>query len=117
MLPELERLIKLQDIETRTADARKRIADAPGRIAALDAKLTAARDEVNAAKQALAANQAQRRTIDRDLVAVQQRLSKFKDQLMEVKTNVEYHAMQTQIASTTTEVGRVEDLMLVKMVE
>src|SRR6266545_3991860 len=117
MIPELERLIKLQDIESRTADARKRIADLPARIAALDAKLTAAGDEVAAAKQALAANQTERRTIDKDLIAVQQRLSKFKEQLMEVKTNVEYHAMQSQIAAATTEVARVEEVMLVKMVE
>jgi predicted nucleic acid-binding Zn-ribbon protein len=117
MLPELERLIQLQEIETRTADARKRIADAPARIAALDARLSAARQDMATAKQAHADNQVHRRTIEKDLVAAQQRLSKSKEQLMEVKTNQEYHAMQSQIAAGTTEVGRVEELMLVNMME
>ena len=36
---------------------------------------------------------------------------------MEVKTNHEYHAMQSQIAAGTTEVGRVEEQMLVNMLE
>jgi uncharacterized protein len=117
MLPELERLIQLQAIETRTADARKRMAETPVRIAALDAQINAAREEVTSAKQAVADNQARRRSIDKDLLAAQQRLSKSKDQLMEVKTNHEYHAMQTQIAAATTEVGRIEELMLVNMVE
>lgn len=117
MLPELEHLIRLQAIETRAADARKRIADAPVRIAALDAKLAAARDAVTAAKQAVADNQAQRRTIETDLLSAQQRLGKSKDTLMAVKTNHEYHAMQSQIAAGTTEVARVEEQMLVNMVE
>jgi uncharacterized protein len=117
MLPELEHLIRLQEIETQAADARKRIADAPGRIAALDARLAAARDLVAAAKQAVDDNRTHRRTIEKDLLSAQQRLSKSKETLMAVKTNQEYHAMQSQIAAGTTEVGRVEEEMLVNMVE
>lgn len=117
MLPDLDRLIRLQDIETRAADARKRIADAPGEIAALDARLTASRNAVAAAKQALAANQASRRTIEKDLASVQQRLNKYKEQLMEVKTNPEYHAMQHQIAAANGEVAKLEEQILVNMLE
>jgi predicted nucleic acid-binding Zn-ribbon protein len=117
MLPDLERLIRLQDLETRAAGARKRIADVPGEIAALDARLTAARDAVAAAKQAQIDNQASRRTLDKDVIAAQQRLSKYKEQLMEVKTNTEYHAMQHQIQAATAEVGRIEEQILVNMLE
>jgi uncharacterized protein len=117
MLPELEHLIRLQALETRVADARRRIAEAPLRIAALDAKLTAARDGLAAAKQAVADNQSRRRTIDKDLTAAQQRLSKSKETLMAVKTNHEYHAMQSQIAAGVAEVERFEEQMLVNMVE
>lgn len=117
MLPELAHLIKLQEIESRSAEAKKKIADAPARIGAVDAKLTAVRDEVAAARQALADNQTRRRTIEKDLIAAQQRLSKSKETLMEVKTNHEYHAMQTQIAAAAADVGRVEEQMLVNMLE
>jgi uncharacterized protein len=117
MSPELERLIKLQEIESRAADSQRRIADAPAEIAALDEKLTTARGAVAAAKQAVADNQATRRTLDRDLIAVQQRLSKYKEQLMAVKTNEEYHAMQHQIAAAQSEVSRFEELVIVNMVE
>jgi predicted nucleic acid-binding Zn-ribbon protein len=117
MLPQLERLVRLQEIETSAAQARKRIEEAPGEIAALDAKLTASRDAVTAAKKALAANQDARRNHDRDLIAAQQRLSKYKEQLMEVKTNAEYHAMQHQIAAATGEVGKIEEQVLVNMLE
>jgi predicted nucleic acid-binding Zn-ribbon protein len=115
MLPDLQLLIRLQDVETRSADARRRIADAPGEIAALDAKLTAAQDAVSAAKQAVADNQAHRKTLDKDLLTAQQRLSKYKEQLMEVKTNTEYHAMQHQIEAASGEVAKVEEQILVGM--
>ena len=57
MLPDLERLIQLQEIESRAAVANKAIAEAPGRIAALDALLQSATTALAAAKQSLADNQ------------------------------------------------------------
>jgi uncharacterized protein len=117
MHADLERLIRLQAIETQTAEARKRIAEAPVEIAALDAKLTAAREAGAAAKQASADNQTARRTIEKDLAEVQQRLSKYKEQLMEVKTNAEYHAMQHQITAANEDVAKYEERILVNMLE
>jgi predicted nucleic acid-binding Zn-ribbon protein len=117
MLPELERLVRLQEIETRAAEAQKRISEAPAQIAALDAKLNAARDGLTAARQAIAGNQSRRRTLDNDLIAAQQRLSKYKEQLMAVKTNQEYHAMQHQIAAAEADIGRIEEQVLINMVE
>jgi predicted nucleic acid-binding Zn-ribbon protein len=117
MSPELERLVKLQEIETRAAEAGQHIADAPAKIAALDARLTASRNGVAAARQAIADNQTQRRMLDKDLIAAQQRLSKYKEQLMAVKTNEEYHAMQHQIAAAQAEVGRIEEQVLINMMD
>jgi predicted nucleic acid-binding Zn-ribbon protein len=117
MSPVLERLVKLQEIETRAAESQKRIAEAPLLIATLDAKLNAARDALASAKQAVAANQTDRRNLDRDLIAAQQRLSKYQEQLMAVKTNEEYHAMQHQIAAAKNDVGRIEELVIINMVD
>lgn len=117
MLPDLERLIQLQDVESRAAVATKAIADAPGRIAALDALLQSATTALAAAKQALADNQTHRRSIDKDLIAAQQRQEKYKEQLMSVKTNDEFRAMQHQIEAVGVEVGQHEERVLVSMME
>lgn len=117
MLPDLERLIKLQDIDSKAATAAKTIADAPGRIAALDALLQSATEAVDAAKHAVTDNQAARRLIEKDLAEVQQRQNKYKDQLMAVKTNPEYHAMQHQIAAAAADVAQHEEKILVKMLD
>jgi predicted nucleic acid-binding Zn-ribbon protein len=72
---------------------------------------------VAAAKEHHAANQTSRRALEKDLAAIQTRLSRYKDQLMEVKTNREYHAMQHEIETAQGEVKRLEDQMLELMVE
>jgi uncharacterized protein len=115
MLADLERLIQLQDIESRAAVASKAIAEAPGRIAALDALLQSATTALAAAKQSLADNQTQRRAIDKDLIADQQRLDKYKDQIMAVKTNEQLHAMQHQMKSVEDDIGKQEERVLVNM--
>lgn len=117
MLPDLERLIQLQDVESRAAVASKAIAEAPGRIAALDALLQSATAALAAASQALADNHTHRRSIDKDLISAQQRQEKYKEQLMAVKTNDEYRAMQHQIEAVGAEVLQHEERVLVSMVE
>ena len=117
MLPDLERLIELQDIESRAAVASKAIAEAPARIASLDALLQSATAALAAAKQSLTDNQAHRRSIDKDLISAQQRQEKYKEQLMSVKTNDEYRAMQHQIEAVGAEVLQHEERVLVSMME
>ncbi len=117
MLPDLERLIELQEIESRAMVANKAIAEAPGRIAALDQLLHDATAALEAAKHSLAESKTRRGFTDKDLAVVQQRQSKYKDQLMEVKTNTEYHAMQHQIAAVAAEIGRQEEKILINMME
>lgn len=97
--------------------ATKAIADAPGRIAALDALLHDATAALETAKHHLAESKTRRNYVDKDLAAVQQRQSKYKDQLMQVKTNDEFRAMQHQIEAAAAEVGQYEEKILINMME
>ncbi|MEK6631051.1 MAG: C4-type zinc ribbon domain-containing protein, partial [Acidobacteriota bacterium] len=82
-----------------------------------DAKLAAARQAFENERQLLTANQAARRDIEKDLAAQQARLSKFRSQLMDVKTNREYQAMQKEIEVAQHEVRKFEDRLLERMLE
>ncbi len=117
MLPDLKLLIQLQELDSAAERLRRRMADIPAAQAALDARLAELTGAVAGVKERIAASQTARRDIEKDLAAVQTRLSKYKDQLMEVKTNKEYHAMQTEIASAETVVRREEDRLLERMEE
>jgi uncharacterized protein len=114
--PDLERLIQLQALDSRVVEARRLQATIPETQRALDDRLEGARIAVAAAKERLAANNVSRRDLEKDIAAVQTRLSRYKDQLMEVKTNREYHAMQHEIETAQGEVKRLEDAMLELMV-
>jgi predicted nucleic acid-binding Zn-ribbon protein len=117
MHPDLQYLIELQDLDLAAERLRRRIADIPAAQAALDDRITHLTGVVAAIKERMAVSQAARREIEKDLAVVQGRLSKFKDQLMEVKTNKEYHAMQTEIATAEQGVRLQEDKLLDRMEE
>jgi predicted nucleic acid-binding Zn-ribbon protein len=117
MLPALTSLLALQTVESRAEDARRRIADAPVRIQALDAQLAEATAALEQARTALAASQTSRRELEKEAAAAQQKVSKYKDQLMEAKDNRQFHALQHEIATFSSEVQRIEEQVLVRMLE
>lgn len=117
MNADLERVIALQRIDSAAHDAQRRLAEEPERLKAFDARVESARAAVAAAKERLAENQGARRSIEKDLAVHQGRLSKFRDQLMSVKTNVEYQAMQKEIEFAQHEVKIYEDKILEGMLE
>ena len=99
MHPDLQHLIHLQELDSAAERHRRRVADIPVLQAALDARLAERTAAVDAVKARVAASQTARREIEKDLAAVQARLSKYKNQLMEVKTNKEYQAMQKEMST------------------
>ena len=117
MNPDLARLIRLQQLETAAEDARRRIADHPARVQALDTRLQAARDMVGGMKARLAAAAEKRRAEEKEVAVVQTRLAKYKDQLLEVKTNREYTAMLHEIEAAQNDIRAREDRILEVMME
>jgi hypothetical protein len=117
MLPDLEHLIALQRIEDAVEHARRTIADYPERVKALDDRLEQARGHLAAAKQRESDSVASWRALEKDLAMQQGRLSKFKNQLMEVKTNREYTAVQKEIEIAQHETRAIEDRILDRMLE
>ena len=117
MHPDLEHLIHLQELDLAAERYRRRETDIPALQSALDARLAARTAAVDAVKARIAESQAARREVERDLAAVQSRLSKFKNQLMEVKTNKEYQAMQKEMSVAEQEISDLETRMLERMEE
>ena len=117
MSPELDRLIKLQQLDSTIDDARRRIAAHPDRLADADTRLSEAKQRVDGAKQRLKDNQEARRALEKDAAVFQGRVGKFKDQLSEVKTNREYQAIQHEIETAQKDLGVVEEKVLEQMLD
>ena len=82
MLPDLDRLIRLQRLDNASVEARRTIEAIPTRMAELDAQLDASRKKVDEAKQHLADQKQVRQTVEKVLAETQAKLSRFKEQLM-----------------------------------
>ena len=117
MHPDLERLIRLQRIDLDVAVARQSIDQFPDQIAALDEKLNACRTGGEEAEARQLDQKAARVRIEKELGEVEGRLARFKDQLMAVKTNKEFHAVQLEIANGEADRQRHEDRLLELMLE
>ena len=112
MLPDLQHLIHLQHIDSSIDRARRRIAELPGAQQALESRLAERAAGVQAVKDRISVTGNTRRDIEKEVAGVQTRLSKYKEQLMAVKTNKEYQAMQTEIATAEGVVRSHEDRLL-----
>ncbi len=117
MSPDLERLIELQRLTSAIAEARRAIDAHPGRLQAADTLLNDAIQAVETATTALDENKQRRRNLEKEAAVFQGRLTKFQEQLSVVKTNKEYQAMQSEIASAKVALGAVEERLLESMVE
>jgi uncharacterized protein len=117
MHADLERVIALQRLDATAHDAQRRLAEEPERQKAIDASVEGAKQKVADAKARLTDSQNARRTLEKEVAVHQGRLSKFRDQLMSVKTNVEYQAMQKEIGFAEAEVKAIEDKVLERMLE
>ncbi|HEY0285157.1 MAG TPA: C4-type zinc ribbon domain-containing protein [Vicinamibacterales bacterium] len=117
MNPDLTRLIRLQQLESAAEEARRKIADHPARTQALDARLQASREAVSGIKARMAAAADKRRAEEKEVGGVQTRLAKYKDQLLEVKTNREYTAMLHEIEAAQNDIRTREDRILEIMME
>jgi len=117
MSPDLDRLIRLQQLESAIEEARRSIAAHPARLQDADARLDVAQRALEDARQKLKLNQEARRALEKDAAVFQTRLSKFRDQLSEVKTNREYQAMQKEMEVAQGELRAAEDKVLDRMVE
>jgi uncharacterized protein len=109
MHPDLDRLIRLQRIDSDTEGARRLIAAVPERSAALAAHLDSAHAALERARERKAQNEQERRLIERDRSSIRTRRSKYLDQTMEVKTNREFHALQKEIEVADHEIARLDD--------
>src|SRR5690349_3246010 len=117
MLPDLKLVIRLQEIDNRLAELAREIAALPVHIAEIEKKLVSHERKLEADRAALAANQKERKKCEGDIQMQEQKISKLKDQMLQVKTNEQYRAFQTEIEFCKTEIRKSEDRILELMTE
>ncbi len=117
MNPDLEQLIALQEADAVIGRLNEEVAALPRRVAAIEAKLAGKRARVDAARAALKNGETSRRKCEGQISDLRQKISKYRDQSLEVKTNDQYRALMHEIDFTQQDIGALEDKILESMVE
>ncbi|MBI4484130.1 MAG: hypothetical protein HY652_14740 [Acidobacteria bacterium] len=112
MNPHLEALIRLQEIDLRILELNRQASEFPQKIVALQQELGHRQVDALALKEQLESSQKERRKLEGEADLLRPRLSKYKDQLMEVKTNKEYQAVLKEIEGCKEEITQKEDIIL-----
>jgi predicted nucleic acid-binding Zn-ribbon protein len=115
MSPDLDAMVRLQHAEAARRRAEGALAEVPKARAELLARLQAERSRLDAAKAAFEACQKSRRAHEAAVQDLETKRSKYKGQLMEVKTNKEYTAMLHEIETVEREIRSREDQVLAEM--
>ena len=115
MNPDLEKLIELDKISQETSRLKDEIAILPKKVAEIETKLNDARSQVEAAKTAIKAQDANKRKYESDIQDWQQKISKFREQSLAVKTNEQYKALMTEIQFAEKHIGECEENILIGM--
>jgi len=116
MNADLKQLIRLQSIDLSIQELRSRIDKFPGISKALDEKLKSAQSAVDTAKERAKTNQGSRKKLETDIASIEGKISKYRDQMMSVKTNEEYRALQHEIEHAQQAIRKVEDEILNLMI-
>jgi predicted nucleic acid-binding Zn-ribbon protein len=115
MNPDLEKLVRLHHAETELKRTESDLAEIPRLRKAVEDRLAGDRSHLDAAKAALAGSQKARKEQESAVADLKAKLSKYKGQLMEVKTNKEYTAVLHEIEGVEREIKSRDDLTFGEM--
>src|SRR5450755_4590880 len=116
MTSDLQSLIELQKIDAEIASVRAEVAALPKHVAEIEKKLAGSKSKVETAVAAGKADEAVRKKHESDIQDQQQKISKYRDQSLNVKTNQEYKALMDEIKFAEQKIAASEDKILEIMV-
>src|ERR1700751_189255 len=116
MSPEIEHLISLQGTDREIQRLRAEIAELPKRVAVIEEKLAGTKAALEKAKAAAKADETAKKKYESAITDLRGKISKYRDQSLEVKTNDQYKALMHEIQFAEQAIGANEDKILELMV-
>jgi len=112
MNPDLEKLIALQGADREIERLNQEIALLPRRVAAIENKLAETRAQLEKANAVIGATQKDRKKLEAEIQDHQQKISKYREQSLAVKTNDQYKALLQEITFAEQAIRGGEDRIL-----
>jgi len=113
----IERVLNLQEYDCRIRDMEKELKDIPARKEREQSRLEAHKKELAQAEQQLKAAQAEVKKIEIEVESHREKTRKLRQQQFEIKTNKEFKAIETEIATVQGEIAKTEEVELLLMLD
>ena len=117
MHPDIKLILDLQHLDQQISHLQKEIAALPRHVAGIEKALDSHNRRLEVDRAALAGNQKERKRLDGEIQVQNQKISKFRDQMLSAKTNEQYRAFQNEIEFCEKEIRKHEDRILELMTE
>ncbi len=116
MLPDIEKLLELQVADKEIRRLRDEVAALPKRVAVIEQRLAGTKAQLEKARNAAKGDEANRKKFEASIKDLQGKISKYRDQSLDVKTNEQYKALLHEIQFAEQEIRLNEDRILEVMV-
>ena len=115
MHPDIQKLIELQTLEIGIRQATARVEQLPREMAAMEEQLGATRSLLDQQEETLGRIATERRQLEGGIESVKEKITKYRSQLSEVKTNEQYKALLHEIDFHGERIDKMEDEILGSM--
>ena len=116
MLSDIEKLLGLQFADKEIRKLQDEVAALPKRVASIEQKLAGTKAALEKAQAAAKGDEANRKKFEANIKDLQGKISKYRDQSLDVKTNDQYKALLHEIQFAEQEIRLNEDRILEVMV-
>jgi len=116
MLPDIEKLLELQAADSEIRALQNEVAALPKRVAAIEQKLAGTKAHLEKVRATAKTDEANRKKFEANIKDLQGKISKYRDQSLDVKTNDQYKALLHEIQFAEQEIRLNEDRILEVMV-
>ena len=117
MNPDLKAIVEVQQLDQQVAELTVLIDSLPKQMQTLQSQLDDFIHTHEERKKRLTANLKERKDLEGDIKATQDKITRHRDQLYQVKTNEQYKALLKEIEGEEASIRKIEDKILEKMVE
>jgi uncharacterized protein len=109
LTPALEKLLILQDRDTRRLNLESQLKAVPRDIALVEQKIAAEKAALEGARLELRELESKKKLLETEIGSLEDRLAKYRNQQMQVKKNDEFQALGHEIANTQAAIGLLEE--------
>src|SRR6202045_518637 len=112
MLPDIEKLLELQVADKEIRRLQDEVAALPKRVAVIEQKLAGTKAQLEKAQSAAKGDETNRKKFESAIKDLQAKISKYRDQSLDVKTNEQYKALLHEIQFAEQDIKSNEDKIL-----